>query len=39
VEAYSDLVSDRDAAELEELVIAIVRRERNPEQQCTGDQG
>jgi hypothetical protein len=39
VETYSDLVSDRDAAELEEVVIAIARRERNQEQQCTGDQG
>jgi hypothetical protein len=39
VETYSDLVSDRDAAELEEVVNAIARRERNQEQQCTGDQG
>jgi hypothetical protein len=29
VETYSDLVSDREAADVEEVVIAVVRSERN----------
>jgi hypothetical protein len=33
VETHSDLVMGRDAAELEEVVIAVVRDERNQEQQ------
>jgi hypothetical protein len=32
VETYSDFVSCRDVAEVEEAFIAIVRRERNQEQ-------
>jgi hypothetical protein len=34
VETHSDLVSRLEVGELEEVVIAIVRDERNQEQQC-----
>jgi predicted transcriptional regulator len=39
VETYSDLVSGREAAELEEVVIAVVRSERNQEQQGASNKG
>jgi len=33
VQTHSDLVRGRESAEVEEVVIAVVRRERNQEQQ------
>jgi hypothetical protein len=39
VETHSDLVMGREGAELEEVVIAVVRRGRNREQQSTGQKG
>jgi len=39
VETHSDLVKGRDVAEFEEVVIAVVRSERNQEQQGAGGKG
>jgi hypothetical protein len=39
VETHSNLVSGREDAELEEVVIAIARGERNQEQQGAGEKG
>jgi len=39
VETYSDLVSGLEVAEVEEVVIAIVRGERNQKQQGAGEKG
>ena len=39
VEAHSDLVINRDGAEVEEVVMAVVRGERNQEQQGTSNKG
>jgi hypothetical protein len=39
VETHSDLVSCREASELEEVVIAVVRRERDQKQQGAGKKG
>jgi hypothetical protein len=39
VETYSDLDIGREVAEVEEVVIAVVRGERNQEQQGAGEQG
>jgi hypothetical protein len=39
VETHSDLVINRDGAEVEEVVIAVVRCERNQEQQGTSNKG
>jgi hypothetical protein len=38
VETYSDLDIGREVAEVEEVVIAVVRGERNQEQQGAGEQ-
>ena len=38
VETHSDLVMGREGAELEEVVIAVVRGERNQEQQGTSNK-
>jgi hypothetical protein len=37
VETYSDFVSGLDVAELEEVVIAVIRGERNKEEQDASD--
>jgi predicted transcriptional regulator len=39
VETNSDLVSRFEAVEVEEVVIAVVRCERNQEQQGSGNKG
>jgi len=39
VETYSDLVSDLEVAELEEVVIAVTRGERNQEEQGASNKG
>jgi len=39
VETHSDLVMGRQAAELEEVVIAVVRGERDQEQQGASNEG
>jgi hypothetical protein len=39
VETYSDLDIGREVAEVEEVVIAVVRGERNQEQQGTSKEG
>jgi hypothetical protein len=39
VETHSDRDSGREGAELEEVVIAVVRGERNQEQQGAGGKG
>jgi hypothetical protein len=39
VETYSDLVINRDGAEEEEVVIAVVRGERNKEEQGASYKG
>jgi hypothetical protein len=39
VETYSDLDIGREVAEVEEVVIAVVRGERNQEQEGAGEQG
>jgi hypothetical protein len=39
VETYSDYVSGLEVAEVEEVVIAVIRGERNQEQQGTGGKG
>jgi hypothetical protein len=39
VETHSDLVINRDGAEVEEVVIAVVRCERNQEQKGTSNKG
>jgi hypothetical protein len=39
VETYSDLDIGREVAEVEEVVIAVVRGERNQEEQGAGEQG
>jgi hypothetical protein len=38
VETHSDLVSGLEAGEAEEIVIAVVRGERNQEQQCASQE-
>jgi len=39
VETHSDLDRYREDAEVEEFVIAVVRSERNQEQQGSGNKG
>ncbi len=39
VEIHSDLDRGREAAELEKVVIAVVRGERNQEQQGASEKG
>ena len=39
VETHSDLVSGLEAGEVDEVVIAVVRRERNQEQQGASGKG
>jgi hypothetical protein len=39
VETHSDLVMDREDAEVEEVVIAVIRGERNQEQQRASNKG
>jgi hypothetical protein len=39
VETHSDLVIKRDGAEVEEVVMAVVRCERNQEQQSASNKG
>jgi hypothetical protein len=39
VETHSDLLRGLEGAELEEVGIAVVRGERNQEQQGTGNKG
>jgi hypothetical protein len=39
VETHSDRDRGREFAELEEVVIAVVRRERNQEQQGASEKG
>jgi hypothetical protein len=39
VETHSDLVINRDGAEVEEVVIAVVRCERNQEQKGASSKG
>jgi predicted transcriptional regulator len=39
VETHSDLVKGRDVTEFEEVVIAVVRSERNHEEQGTSNKG
>jgi hypothetical protein len=39
VETYSDLVSGLEADKVEEVVIAVVRGERNQEQQGASNKG
>jgi hypothetical protein len=39
VETHSDLLMGRESAELEKVVIAVVRGERNQEEQGASKQG
>jgi hypothetical protein len=39
VQTYSDLLRGREGAEAGEVVIAVVRCERNKEQQGSGNKG
>jgi len=39
VETYSDLLIGREISEVEEVVIAVVRGERNQEQQGASNEG
>ena len=39
VETHSDLVINRDGAEEEEVVIAVIRGERNKEEQGASNKG
>jgi hypothetical protein len=39
VETYSDLVSGLEVTEVEEVVIAVIRGERNQEEQGSSNKG